>query len=172
MERRWRRNAHFRRLFGVLLQEFEMLDHRMIGEPDLAGHADRARLRLYALELDAVVELVNLDIVHHPVEIEVPPRAAEFAVGDGFQADLFLLLDDLDDLAVLDLLELRGRDLVLLAPGARVLHGRGTQDGADVVGAERRSCSLGHRCPPNSQAWSGLAIARASWSVLCAAAHP
>ena len=76
-------------IFGVILvcclQELEVLDHRMIGEPDLAVDLDRARLGLHALELDAVVELVNLDTVQHPEEIEVPPRAAEFAVGDSFR---------------------------------------------------------------------------------------
>ncbi len=144
MERRGRRDAHLRRQLGVLLQELEVLDHRMVGEPDLAGDLDRARLGLHALELDAVVELVDLDVVQHPVEVEMPPGAAEFAVGDGFEPDLFLLLDDLDDLAVLDFLELRGGDLALLALGARFLHRRGAQDGADMVGAKWRLGPLRH----------------------------
>ena len=40
--------------------------------------------------------------VEVPEEIEVPPRAAELAVGGELQADLLLLLDDLPDLLVLD----------------------------------------------------------------------
>ena len=64
----------------------------------------RARLGLHALELDAVVEFVDLDAVEHAEEIEVPPGTAEFAVGRELEPDLFLLLDDLLDLAVLDFL--------------------------------------------------------------------
>ncbi len=67
------------------------------------------RLGLHALELDAVVELVDLDAVEHAEEIEMPPGAAEFAVGGELEADLFLLLDDLLDLAVFDLFQLRPR---------------------------------------------------------------
>ena len=40
-----------------------------------------------------------------PEEIEMPPGAAELAVGGELQPDLFLLLDDLLDLAVLDRFE-------------------------------------------------------------------
>ena len=45
---------------------------------------------------------VLLGAVEAPEEIEMPPRAAELAVGDGFEADVLLLLDDALDLAVLD----------------------------------------------------------------------
>ena len=68
-----------------------MLKHRMVGEPDLVLDADAAMLGLHALELNAVVELINLDAVEHAEEIEVPPRAAELAVGRELEADLFLL---------------------------------------------------------------------------------
>ena len=50
-----------------------MLEHRVVGEADLAGDADALRLGLHALELDAVVELVDLDAVEHAEEIEMPP---------------------------------------------------------------------------------------------------
>ena len=43
---------------------------------------------------DAGVHHVAFDAVEAPEEIEMPPRAAEFAVGDRLQADRFLLLDD------------------------------------------------------------------------------
>ena len=56
-----------------------------------------------------------LDAVEAPEEIELPPGAAEFAVGDRLQADLFLLLDDALDLAVLDRLQRGGVDLALRA---------------------------------------------------------
>ncbi len=84
--------------------------------------------RLHALELDAVVELLDFDAVEHAVEIEMPPRAAEFAVGGDLQPDLLLLLDDLLDLAVFDLFELRRADLALFPLGARFLQRRGAQN--------------------------------------------
>ena len=65
-----------------------------------------SRLGLHAVKLDAVVERVDLDAVEQAVEVEMPPRAAELAVGRDFQPDVLLLLDDLLDLAVLDLREL------------------------------------------------------------------
>ena len=84
-----------------------MLQHRMVGESDLAGDAHAQGLGLDALELDAVVELVDLDAVEHAEEVEMPPRPAELAVGRELEADLLLLADDLRDLLVFDRLELR-----------------------------------------------------------------
>ena len=98
-----------------------MLHHGVIGETDLAGDADALRLGLDALELDAVIELVEFDTVEHAEEIEVPVGAAEFAVGRELEADLFLLPDDLFDLAVLDVLELLRGDRAFFALGARIL---------------------------------------------------
>jgi hypothetical protein len=43
---------------------------------------------------------MTLDAVEPPEKVEVPPGAAELAVGDRLQADLLLLLDDRADLAV------------------------------------------------------------------------
>ena len=56
-------------------------------------------------EGDAAVHDVLLGAVEAPEEIEMPPRAAELAVGDRLQADVLLLLDDALDLAVLDRLQ-------------------------------------------------------------------
>ena len=89
-----------------------------------------------------MVEFVDLDTVEHAEEIEMPPGPAELAVGGELEADLFLLPDDLLDLAVLDLLELGRVDRALLALRARVLDRRGAQDAADMIGAKWRLCSL------------------------------
>ena len=82
-------------IFGVTLriglEEPEMLQHRMVGEAELAGDADALRLGLDALELDAVIELVDLDIVEHAEEVEMPPGAAELAVARELEPDLLLL---------------------------------------------------------------------------------
>ena len=150
MQRSRARDAHFRRDAGVCFQELEMLQHRVIGEAELAFDARGARPGLHALKLDAVIELLDLDAVEHAVEVEMPPGAAEFAVGRDLEPDLLLLLDDGLDLAILDGGELRRADLALLALGARFLQRRGAQDRADHVGAERRLASRHRAVPPQN----------------------
>ena len=83
-----------------------------------------------------------LDAVEPPQEVEMPPGAAEFAVGDGLQADRFLLFDDAFDFAVLHRLERNGGDLALGVTFARLLQRRGAQQAADMVGTKRRFGSL------------------------------
>ena len=73
--------------------ELEMLQHRVVGEAELADDARALRPRLQALECDALLHHVAFGAVEAPEEVEVPPGAAELAVGDGLQADLLLLLD-------------------------------------------------------------------------------
>src|SRR4051812_41466166 len=132
--RRW--DAHFRHHLGVGLQEFEVLQHRVVAEIDLAGDADALRLGLHTLELNAVVVLVDLDIVEPVIEIEVPEHAAVLAVGRALQPDLFLLLDDLRDFLVLDPLQVRRADQALVALRARLGDRGGAQIAADMVGAK------------------------------------
>jgi hypothetical protein len=109
----------------VRLEELEVLQHRVAGKPDLAGDVRRARPRLHALKLDAVIELPDHDSVESVIEIEMPPGAAEFTVGRDLEPDLFLLLDNFLDLAIFDLRELRRADLALFAFRARFLQWRG-----------------------------------------------
>ena len=46
---------------GMLLQKFEMIQHRVIvGEVELADHADRVMPGLHARELDALVRVEQL----------------------------------------------------------------------------------------------------------------
>ena len=68
-----------------------MVEHRMAVEADLAGDLQRLRLGLHALELDAVLGLHHLDALQPAEEVEMPPGAAELAVGDRLQADRLLL---------------------------------------------------------------------------------
>src|SRR5205085_9639537 len=70
--------------------------------------------------------------------IEMPPGAAELAVGDGVQADVLLTLDDPLDLAVFDFLQSVGRDLTLAAFRPRLVDALRTQQAADMIGSERR----------------------------------
>src|SRR4029079_6887719 len=81
MQHRRRRNGHLRQDLGVGLEKLEVLQHRMVGEGDLADDAQALRLGLDPTELDTLVAFVELDAVEHAEEIEMPPRAAELAVG-------------------------------------------------------------------------------------------
>ena len=110
----------------------------MVGEADLADDARAFRPGLQALKRDALLHDVALGAVQAPQEVEMPPGAAELAVGDRREPDLLLLLDDALDLAVLDRLEVGGADLALGALLARLLQGGRAQQAADVIGAERR----------------------------------
>ena len=108
---RRRGDGHLRHELGVGGQELEVREHGMVGgEVQLAGHLQALGLGLDAVELDAVVEHDALAAGQVPEEIEVPPGAAELAVGGELQAHLLLLLEDLPDLLVLDLLQLVGVD--------------------------------------------------------------
>ena len=89
--------------------ELEMLEHRMAGEAELAGDLEALVARVDAGKGDAGIHHVLVDAVEAPEEIEMPPGAAEFAVGDRLQAGLFLLLDDALDLAVFDAAQLGRR---------------------------------------------------------------
>src|SRR5438128_10945129 len=104
----------------------------MVGKADLAHDAQPLRLGLHAVELDALLGLVNLDAVEHPEKVEVPPGAAELAVGRKLKAELLLPLDDLLDLAVLDRLELDGGERAVFALGPGFL-GRGRRRAAPGI---------------------------------------
>ncbi len=145
VERARRRDAHLRRDVAVRLQELEMLDLRMAGEIDLAVDLDGLALGVHAVELDRR-RLDQIDALQAPEEIEMPPGAAELAVGGELEADLFLLLDDLLDRAVFDRLQRGIVDLALGVLLARLLQRRRAQQAADVIGAERRLGALGHCC--------------------------
>ena len=117
----------------------------MLGGAELAGDLDALVARRHRGEGDAGIHHVLLDAVEAPEEIEMPPGAAEFAVGDRLQADFFLAFDDALDLAVFDRLERGGVDLALGALLARLLQRGRPQQAADMIGAERRLCSHAHR---------------------------
>jgi len=146
MQHRRRRDRHLRhhmRGLALLLQEAKMVQHRMVaGEIELADHPHRVMPGLDARELDAGLGMKQFAAGQLGEKVEMPPGAAEFAVGREFQADRGLLVDDLLDLEVLGLAQVVGRDLALLQPGARLLDARRPQQAADLVGAERGFGSL------------------------------
>jgi hypothetical protein len=80
-----------------------MFKHRMTGKAELAGDARSFVARGDRGKGNAGVHHVSFDAVESPEKIEVPPRAAEFAVADRLQADRLLPHDDILDRAVFDL---------------------------------------------------------------------
>jgi hypothetical protein len=124
-----------------------MLQHRMAVEADPARDLGAFLARLHAGEGDAGARNELLDALQPPEEIEMPPRAAELAVGDGLQPRLLLLPDHALDLAVLDRLQRRGSDLALRALLARLLQRLRTEQAPDMVCPEGRSGAL-HRLAP------------------------
>src|SRR5215475_789661 len=155
MQHRRRRDAHLRHHLGVRLHEAEVIKHRVVGrEVELAGNAVSFGPRLDTMKLDAVRQRDLLAASEPPAEVEMPPGAAILAIGRELQPDLLLLLDDAFDLAILDRLELGGRDLALSSLGARALDRGRAQDGADMIGTEgglgsrTHSNAPGVRVPP------------------------
>src|SRR4029078_3604237 len=144
MKRAGRRDRHLRRHTAFALQELEMLDMRMALEFDLAVDADCLMLGLDAVKLDPGIGRDRGDAFQAPEEIEMPPRAAEFAIGRKLEADVFLLFDDFLDLAVFDRLERCGVDLTLGMLGTRIPQRRRAQQTADVIGPERRRGASAH----------------------------
>ena len=131
------------RRVGMLLQEAEVIQHRMVvGEVELADHADGVMAGLDARELNTGLGVEELAAAELGQKIEMPPGAAEFAVGRELQADRSLLVHDLFDLEVLGLAQVLRRDLALLQLGARFLDALWPQQAADLVGAERGFGSL------------------------------
>src|SRR5262249_24264687 len=114
----------------------------MTGKADLAGDLQALIARGHRGKGDAGVHHMFLDAVETPEEVEMPPGAAEFTVGDCLQADLLLLPDDAFDLAVLDFRQLCRRHLALGTLLARSLQRRRAQQTADMVCAKRRLGTL------------------------------
>ena len=104
---------------------------------------------LHAGELDALVGVVEFATGEILEKIEMPPGAAEFAVGRELQAGRGLPVHDLFDLDILGLAQILGGDLALLELGARFLDARRPQQAADLVGAEWGFGSLHGLTPEN-----------------------
>src|ERR1700720_4792542 len=123
-----------------------MPDHRVTRKPaEFAVEPQQDRPRLRSLELELALAVVRFDAVEPDQEIGLPGGAAVFTIGDGVEADLFLFADQLGDFLVLDRFPRIGVDFAAIALAARLFERRGTQQTADVIGAERRR-GAGHGC--------------------------
>src|SRR5262245_9357922 len=78
------------------------------------------------------------------------PRATELTVSDAAHAERLELAYGLGDRSVLDSAQLGGGDLVGGTARSRLVHGRGPQQAADMVGAERRIDGGHDRAPPHA----------------------
>src|SRR5262249_38978870 len=99
---------------------------------------------LLVVELDLDLAGLFRDPVELVDEVHVPRGAAELAVGGGLQPDLLLLPHDLADRIVLDAAKLRRVDAAGSEVVASLQELGGTQQAADVVGAERWLRPLAH----------------------------
>jgi hypothetical protein len=76
---------------------------------------------LHPLELNAVIELDDVDAIQIAEEVEMPPRAPEFAVGRDLQASGGFFLNKRRDLGVLE----RAQRVVVDLPWGMERPGRG-----------------------------------------------
>ena len=92
-----------------------------------------------------IFAVMGLDALEPFEEIDVEIGAAELAIGDRLEADILLSVDDLANAFVLERVQVLSRKLA----GGEFFAGRleafGSQEAADMIGAEGRT---GHRFPP------------------------
>ena len=109
----------------------------------IPGVSNEVSLVLLCIEMREL--LVGLgDAAELVDEVHVPGPAAELAVGGRLEADALLRRDGLDDRGVLGLAQLLAADRARGELLAGVQQGRRAQQAPDVIGAERRLCSLAH----------------------------
>src|SRR5262249_46822020 len=112
---------------------------------------------------------IELHAVEHAEEIEMPISATKLAISRELEPDFLLLLDDLFDLAVLNVFELLTANRACFAFGARLLQGLAAQKAAHMVGAKRRCLggrrpTLAHPIPLESAgAFTALLCARVNF---------
>ena len=123
-----RRDRELRSPGSAALQEAEVFDHDLSRIRDLAGDHGNRRLLLGAAEPGPGIRLER-HALELREEVEVPPVAAELAVGDGLQADRLLPGDHVANRVLLE------RNILALAGFGKP--GR-TEQAADLVGAKRR----------------------------------
>ena len=122
----------------AFVKEAEVLDEGMLAlEPDLAGRIGVVDLRRFAMKRQAGLGLAVADARESPHEVEVPGRAAEFAVGDDAETGRLLFCDQVADRVVLDGREFGSGDRSRLEVGARATQRCRAQEAADHVESVR-----------------------------------
>ena len=135
-------------------QEIEVVaeDAAVEREPafDLEPRGREIHIALVAVKVhgDVLLDLAHAaDLVE---EIHVPGRAAELAVGDALQAQLFLQLHDVANGDVFGLAQIGGAQAPCLVFRARAREFRRPQQAAHMIGAEWRLCQWHRSCSSSS----------------------
>ena len=135
-----------------MVGEDRLLERDALGDPHRRRLPGDRPVLVVELDLDALLGVG--DPAERVDEVHVPRRAAELAVGGRLQADLLLLAHDVADGVVLDGAQLVGAQ----APGgvlvSRARELGGSQERADVVGAERGAGPGGHAVSSSSDRWA------------------
>ena len=130
-----------------LLDELEMLHERMIVSVELAGHRGSVGGSDLVMEGNAMGGGDMVHAIEAPHEIEMPPAATEFTIGDDMQAGGLLLGNQISDQPVFDSLQPGGINNTCSIICASLLEFVRTQVGADHIGAERRILGICHDSP-------------------------
>ena len=114
----------------------EVVQHHRLAPADLAVHPQPMGQLYVWIELDLLFRFVDFHPVQAAHEIEMPVGPAVFAVGRRTQSDFLLFGDGGGDAAVFDLAQGVKWQRAGLPGGAGGLQRLGTEQAADVIGAE------------------------------------
>src|SRR5215831_8493218 len=157
MHHSWRRERDLRRRPRDGCEKFEIVDEdsAAVGPRELAGylHGRRAVQAVACGRMKAYRELGrdHSHVAEFQHEISVPGVAVVFAVGDELEPEFLLQSYHLTDCGMLDTLELGIGDLFFLRLLARVDESSGSDEAADMLGAERRFGAFHWRGSPGRQ---------------------
>lgn len=120
----------------VVPDKLEGLDERVVFTTDLAGQLGGIFPGFLVVEEVAMLEGDVLDTLETPEEVEVPVAAAELAIGHGLEPRGLLLMNQVNDQAVLNSGEVGPADLAGRKLLPRVLQFLGTQERTNNVVAK------------------------------------
>ena len=124
-----------------------MLHERMIMSVELAGHRGGVGGSDLVMEGNAMDGGSMVHAVEAPHEIEMPPAATEFTIGDDMQAGGLLLGNQISDQPIFDSLQPSGINNARSIICASLLEFVRTQIRTDHIGAERRILGICHVSP-------------------------
>ena len=114
---------------------------------ELAGHCGGIGGSDFIMEGNAMGGGNVIHAVEAPHEIEMPPAATEFTIGDDMQAGGLLLGNQISDQPVFDSLQPGGINNTCSIICASLLEFVRTQIRTDHIGAERRILGICHDSP-------------------------
>ena len=124
-----------------------MFDERMVLAGDSSGHGGGVGRGHLVVEGDAVGCGGMVHAVEAPHEIEMPPAATEFTIGDDMQTGGLLLGNQISDQPVFDSFQSSGINNTCSIICTSLLEFVRTQIRTDHIGAERRILGICHDSP-------------------------